>query len=36
MHPDRTVTHRFPVDQAAEAYDVADKGRSGKVAIVFE
>jgi threonine dehydrogenase-like Zn-dependent dehydrogenase len=36
MHPDRTVTHRFPLDQAAEAYDVADKGRSGKVAIVFE
>ena len=36
LHPDITVTHKFPLDKAAEAYDVADKGQSGKVAIVFE
>jgi threonine dehydrogenase-like Zn-dependent dehydrogenase len=36
LHPDLTVTHRFPLDQAAEAYRVADGGQSGKVAIVFE
>ncbi len=36
LHPDRTVTHRFTLDQAAEAYAVADKGQSGKVVIVSE
>jgi threonine dehydrogenase-like Zn-dependent dehydrogenase len=36
LHPELTVTHRFSLDQAAEAYDVADKGQSGKVVIVFE
>jgi threonine dehydrogenase-like Zn-dependent dehydrogenase len=36
LHPDVTVTHRFPLEQAAEAYRVADAGQSGKVAIVFE
>ena len=36
LHPDKTVTHRFSLDQAAEAYDVADKGQSGKVVIVSE
>lgn len=36
LHPDITVTHRFPLEQAAEAYRVADAGQSGKVAIVFE
>jgi threonine dehydrogenase-like Zn-dependent dehydrogenase len=36
IHPDITVTHRFKLDQAAEAYRVADQGQSGKVAIVFE
>lgn len=36
LHPDKTVTHRFPIEQAAEAYDTADKGIGGKVAIVFE
>lgn len=36
LHPEKTVTHRFTLDQAAQAYDVADKGQSGKVAIVFE
>ncbi len=36
LHPDRTVTHRFTLDQAAEAYEVADKGQSGKVVITFD
>ena len=36
IHPEKTVTHRFTLDQAAEAYDVADKGQSGKVVIVFD
>lgn len=36
LHPDKTVTHRFPIEKAAEAYDTADKGIGGKVAIVFE
>ena len=36
LHPEVTVTHRFPLEQAGEAYRVADEGQSGKVAIVFE
>ena len=36
LHPDVTVTHRFPLEKAAEAYRIADEGQSGKVAIVFE
>ena len=36
LHPEKTVTHRFTLDQAAEAYEVADKGQSGKVVIVSE
>jgi threonine dehydrogenase-like Zn-dependent dehydrogenase len=34
--PDRTVTHRFPLEEAAEAYAVADRGESGKVVICFD
>ena len=36
LHPEVTVTHRFTLRQAAQAYDVADKGQSGKVVINFE
>jgi threonine dehydrogenase-like Zn-dependent dehydrogenase len=36
IHPDVTVTHRFKLEEAAEAYRIADAGQSGKVAIVFE
>ncbi len=36
LKPDITVTHRFPLAEAAEAYRVADEGRSGKVCIVME
>ncbi len=35
LHPEKTVTHRFSLEEAAEAYRVADQGRSGKVTIVF-
>jgi threonine dehydrogenase-like Zn-dependent dehydrogenase len=36
IHPEKTVTHRFTLDQAAEAYQVANDGNSGKVVIVAE
>jgi threonine dehydrogenase-like Zn-dependent dehydrogenase len=36
LHPERIVTHRFPLDRADEAYRVADRGAAGKVCIVFE
>ncbi len=35
LHPDATVTHRYSLDRAAEAYDTADKGQSGKVVITW-
>lgn len=35
LHPERIVSHRFTLDQAPEAYRVADEGQSGKVVIVF-
>ena len=36
LHPDRIVTHRYPLEQADEAYRVADQGAAGKVCIVFD
>ena len=36
LHPERIVTHRFPLDRVDEAYRVADRGAAGKVCIVFE
>ena len=36
IHPEKTVTHRFSLSEAGKAYDVADKGQSGKVVIVYE
>lgn len=36
VHPERTVTDRFALADAAAAYDLADKGTAGKVVIVFE
>jgi threonine dehydrogenase-like Zn-dependent dehydrogenase len=36
MHPDVTCTHRFSLEQAAEAYRTMDEGKCGKVAIVFD
>jgi len=34
LHPEETVTHRFALSEAAQAYRTADEGRSGKVVIV--
>jgi threonine dehydrogenase-like Zn-dependent dehydrogenase len=36
LRPEVIVSHRFPLDQAAEAYRVADQGESGKVCIVMD
>ena len=35
LHPERTVTDRFPLEQAGEAYATADAGSGGKVAVVM-
>jgi threonine dehydrogenase-like Zn-dependent dehydrogenase len=35
LHPEATVTHRYALADAAEAYRVADGGQSGKVTITF-
>jgi threonine dehydrogenase-like Zn-dependent dehydrogenase len=36
LKPEVTVSHRFALADAAEAYRVADEGQSGKVCIVME
>jgi threonine dehydrogenase-like Zn-dependent dehydrogenase len=36
LHPERIVTHRYPLPQADEAYRIADRGAAGKVCIVFD
>ncbi len=36
LHPETLVTHRFPLEQVAEAFELMDEGKCGKVAIVFE
>jgi threonine dehydrogenase-like Zn-dependent dehydrogenase len=36
LHPEVVVSDRFGLDRADEAYRLADAGRSGKVAIVFD
>ncbi len=35
LHPERVVTHRFALQEADQAYRVADAGVGGKVAIVW-
>jgi threonine dehydrogenase-like Zn-dependent dehydrogenase len=35
VHPDRLVTHRFTLEQAEEAYELFDGGKTGKVAIIW-
>ena len=35
VHPEEIVTDRFTLDDAAAAYDLADRGTSGKVCITF-
>ena len=36
LHPERVVTHRFALDQADQAYRMADSGIAGKVCITFD
>jgi threonine dehydrogenase-like Zn-dependent dehydrogenase len=36
IHPEDLITHRFPLNQAADAYSLMASGRCGKVAIVFD
>jgi len=36
LHPEVTVTHRFSLAEARQAYETFDSGRTGKVAIVWE
>lgn len=36
LHPEVIVTHRYALEEAAAAYETADGGASGKVAIVME
>jgi threonine dehydrogenase-like Zn-dependent dehydrogenase len=36
VHPEVTCTDRLPLSEAAQAYDLADKGQTGKVCIVFD
>lgn len=36
LKPEVIVSHRFTLDEAAEAYRVADEGQSGKVVIVMD
>ena len=36
MRPEVIVSHRFPLEEAVEAYCVADAGQSGKVTLVME
>ena len=36
LHPEITATHRLPLEKAALAYDLADKGQVGKVVICFD
>ncbi|MCK9479064.1 MAG: zinc-binding dehydrogenase [Firmicutes bacterium] len=36
IHPERLITHTFPLEKAGEAYALMSKGDCGKVAVVFE
>jgi len=36
IHPEKIVSHRFTLDEADKAYQVADAGQSGKVVIVMD
>jgi threonine dehydrogenase-like Zn-dependent dehydrogenase len=36
LHPESIVTHRYLLEQADEAYRIADQGAGGKVCIVFD
>lgn len=36
LHPEALISHKFPISQADQAYEVFDKGLANKVAIVGE
>ena len=36
IHPEITSTHRLPLSEAAQAYQLAAGGQTGKVCIVFD
>lgn len=36
IHPEKLVTHRFPLEKAGEAYALMASGKCGKVAVVFD
>jgi len=36
MHPDKLITHRFPLEKADKAYELMASGKCGKVAVVFD
>ena len=36
LHPESTGGPKLPLSEAPEAYDLADKGQTGKVCVVFE
>lgn len=36
IHPDKLITHRFPLEKADEAYALMASGKCGKVAVVFD
>lgn len=36
IHPDKLITHRFPLDKAGEAYALMASGKCGEVAVVFD
>ena len=36
LRPETTVTHRFPLREAAEAYELFDTGKTGKVVLTWD
>ena len=36
INPETTVTHRFPLEEAAEAYATMNEGKCGKVAVIWD
>lgn len=36
LKPEKIVTHKFHLQRVSEAYDIMDKGKCGKVAVVFD
>ncbi len=36
IHPETLITHRFPLEKAADAYALMASGKCGKVAVVFD